>query len=378
MPLPLKYLNVNWVNGMKITREHLAGQDRAEDDKIKDVASAFLNRFSYGLLPIWPGEQYSFRADFKADNQKFLKASLFDLRAFTPGGARIEIAGPSNPVELQVDLTREIEASKKEESSWYYIVLSVDLFSREPCGQPDEMEEPPRFPFTAPAVRMQVIPVKELAASALLPYSLCIGKMLIRPEKIEILDDYLPPCMTLSSHNRLLVFHSKVEKFYNQMEINLLSIIGKIREKGQDSSLALSVLALAQGLLDYLSVNNLAVKWLLPGHPPLYLFENIACFARIMRNTIDSNTAAQKEELLNYFTNWSELKQGDLEKLLVFCINFEYKHLEIADHISQFSEFIQIMAILFSKLESLAFIGKKKETNIFVKEQTAKRSFLAD
>ncbi len=378
MPLPLKYLNVNWVNGMKITREHLAGQDRANDDKIKDVASAFLHPYCFGLLPVWPGESYSFRADFKVDNQRFLKASLFDLRAFTPGGARLEIAGSPNPQEWQVDLTRETEAAKKEENGWYYILLTVDLFAREPCGQPDEEEEPPRFPFTAPSFRMQVIPVKELSASALLPYSLCTGKMLIRPDKTEILDDYLPPCMALSSHNRLMLFHSKVEKFYNQMEINLLSIIGKIREKNQDSSLALSVLALAQSLLDYLSVNNLAVKWLLPGQPPLFLFENIACFARNLRNTIDSNTAAQKEELLNYFTNWSELKQGDFEKLLVYCINFEYNHLEIADSIDQFSEFVQIMATLFSKLESLAYIGKKKETNIFVKEQTVKRSFLAD
>jgi hypothetical protein len=46
--------------------------------------------------------------------------------------------------------------------------------------------------------------------------------------------------------------------------------------------------------------------------------------------------------------------------------------------IEQFSEFMQIIALLFDKLESLAYIGKKKETNIFVKEQTSKRSFLAD
>ena len=82
--------------------------------------------------------------------------------------------------------------------------------------------------------------------------------------------------------------------------------------------------------------------------------------------------------MLNYFTNWSELKQGDFEKLLVYCINFDYNHNEISNSIDEFSEFIQIIDTLFMKLESLAFIGKKKETNIFVKEQPSKRSFLAD
>ena len=89
--------------------------------------------------------------------------------------------------------------------------------------------------------------------------------------------------------------------------------------------------------------------------------------ARVIRNTIDSNSSANKEELLNYFTNWSELKQGDFEILLVYCINFEFRHFDILISMEQFSEFIQIIALLFDKLESLAYIGKKKETNIFVK-----------
>jgi hypothetical protein len=110
----------------------------------------------------------------------------------------------------------------------------------------------------------------------------------------------------------------------------------------------------------------------------LQLFENIASFARIIRNTIDTNTETKKEELLNYFTNWSELKQGDFEKLLVYCINFEYNHNDISNNLYQFSEFVKILATLFSKLESLAYIGKKKETNIFVKEETGKKSFLAE
>ena len=53
-------------------------------------------------------------------------------------------------------------------------------------------------------------------------------------------------------------------------------------------------------------------------------------------------------------------------------------HYEILNNVEQFSEFVQIMTALFAKLESLAYIGKKKETSIFVKEDKPKRSFLAD
>lgn len=378
MPAPLKYSNVNWINGMKIRKDHFIQQENAFDDKMKDVAACFLNGFNYGLLPTWGSKNTSSKMVMKISNQKFLNISISQFRALTQGGARIEILEDSSPVEFSVDLTGEIEASKKEENRIFFIMLTVDQFSKEPFGELETDEDPPRFPFTRPGLKVNLIPEKQVSREGIIPYSVFIGKILIGPGRVELFDEYLPACMTLKSHSRLISFHSTVEKFYNQMELNLLSIISKIKEKGQDSTLAQSVLTLAQNLLIFLSNNNLKLRWQLIDQPPLYLFENIASFGRIIRNTIDTNTAAHKEELLNYFTNWSELKQGDFEKLLVYCINFEYDHNEISVNIDQFSEFVQIMTSLFTKLESLAYIGKKKETNIFVKEQTAKRSFLAD
>ena len=41
-------------------------------------------------------------------------------------------------------------------------------------------------------------------------------------------------------------------------------------------------------------------------------------------------------------------------------------------------KFTDVIATLFNKLSILEYIGKKKDTNIFVKEQTGKKSFLAD
>jgi hypothetical protein len=378
MPAPLKYYNVNWINGMKIRKDHFIQQENAFEDRMKDVAACFLNGFNYGLLPTWGSKDTSSKVIMKISNQKFLNISISQFRALTQGGARIEILEDSHPVEFSVDLTGEIEASKKEENRIFFIMLTVDQFSKEPFGELEAHEDPPRFPFTRSGLKVNLIPEKQVSREGIIPYSVFIGKILIGPDRVELFDEYLPACMTLKSHSRLIIFHSTVEKFYNQMELNILSIISKIKEKGQDSTLAQSVLNLAQNLLSFLSNNNLKLRWQLIDQPPLYLFENIASFARIVRNTIDSNTAAHKEELLNYFTNWSELKQGDFEKLLVYCINFEYNHNEISVNIDQFSEFVQIMTSLFTKLESLAYIGKKKETNIFVKEQTAKRSFLAD
>jgi len=378
MPAPLKYHNVNWVNGMKIRKDHFIQQENAFEDKLKDDAACFLNSYNYGLLPIWGSNETSFKVITKISNQKFLNVSVFQLRALTQGGARIEILESNKPEEFSVDLTNEIEAGKKEENASFFIILTIDLFSKVPFGELETDEEPPRYPYSKSSLRVNLIPEKQVALEGVLPFSLFIGKIFIRPDRLELSEEYLPACMTLKSHNRLISIHSTIEKFYNQLELNFLSIIRKIKEKSQDSTLALSVLVLSQNLLGFISTNNLNIRWLIIDQPPLYLFENIAGFARLIRNTIDSNTDAQKEELLNYFTSWSELKQGDFEKLLIYCINFEYNHYDISNNIAQVSRFVQVITGLMTKLESLAYIGKKKETNIFVKEQTAKRSFLAD
>ena len=376
----MRHPNVNWVNGMKIKKEHFVLQDNACDDKIKDVAACFLNRFNYGLLPAVDATDVSFRVSLQMGNQNMLTVNVMQCRAVTYGGARVEITEAHRPQTFSVGMDNEIEEAKKGDAAHYYVALTVDLFNRQPFGNPDPDEEPPRYPYAAPACKVSLIKENDTSVRDRLPFSLFIGKLAFQPGAIEIIDDYIPACTSLNSHQKLIDFGVAVEKFYNQMEYNLVSIIRKIREKTQDSVLAESVLRLADKLIAFITANNLKVKWHLPDLPPIYLFENMATFARIVRNTIDSSTAANKEEMLNYFTNWSELKQGDFERLLVRCINFEYNHCEIANSVAEFTEFAQIMNALFEKLESLAYIGKKKETGIFVKEQTqgSKRSFLVD
>ena len=374
----MKYLNVNWENGMNIGKEHFIQQENAYTDKLNDACAIFLNNRNYGLVPIGFSSDSSVNVVIKVDNQKFLKTKIFSCRAVCQGGARIEILEEHQLPEMKTDLSQILESAEKGETSEYFVLLSVDPFNRQVAGELNAEEDPPRYPFTMPGYKVSVISEKVLSKEGIQPQSFFIGKLKIEKGIPEICDDYIPPCITVNSHLKVNRFYESTGKFFSQLELNLLSIIHKINEKNQDTKLAKSVFSLSEKLLQYISENHLRLQWEIPDLPPINLFIYIAGAARVIRNTIDSNSSSNKEELLNYFTNWSELKQGDFEKLLVYCVNFEYRHYDILYSVEQFSEFMQIIALLFDKLESLAYIGKKKETNIFVKEQTSKRSFLAD
>jgi hypothetical protein len=83
MPAPLKYYNVNWINGMKIRKDHFIQQENAFEDRMKDVAACFLNGFNYGLLPTWGSKDTSSKVIMKISNQKFLNISISQFRALT-------------------------------------------------------------------------------------------------------------------------------------------------------------------------------------------------------------------------------------------------------------------------------------------------------
>ena len=374
----MKHYHVNWQNGMNISKTHFLQMDNAFSYELTGTRAVFLNNRNYGLLPVNTGEVTSVKMVIKMDNQKFLKVKIFRCLAVTRGGGQFEITEEHQLPEMEKDISLELTQDSQTENNEFFILLTVDPFNRQSFGELNEDEDPPRYPYTMPGYRISVISADNLNREGIHPLSFFIGKMKIEQGVPEICDDYIPPCMTPGSHLKVNEFCEFTEKFFSQLELDLLSIIRKINEKNQDTNLAKSVFSLSENLLGYISANHLRLRYEIPDLPPIHLFMYIANAARVIRNTIDSASAASKEELLNYFTNWSELKQGDFEKLLVYCINFQYRHYDILFSIEQFGEFIQIIARLFDKLESLAYIGKKKETSIFVKEQKPGRSFLAD
>jgi hypothetical protein len=196
MPAPIRNSNVNWVNGMKIRKEHFIQQDNAMEDKLKDVAACFLNPNNYGLLPIWLNEGTSCKVTFQVGNQKNLDIIITHLRALTRGGARIEIIEDLSVKRFSLDISKELEAAKKEENGSYYIMLSIDLFNREPFGELAAEEEPPRYPYLAPSYKVNLISEKDVAKTGMESWSLFIGKISIKPDRLELSEDYIPACMS--------------------------------------------------------------------------------------------------------------------------------------------------------------------------------------
>lgn len=96
--------------------------------------------------------------------------------------------------------------------------------------------------------------------------------------------------------------------------------------------------------------------------------------ARIMKNTIDLRIGSGKEEMMNYLSEWCELKQGELESMLSNLANAEFNQNDVNKNILKIVQFVKVTSRLFETLSKLEFIGKRKESGIFVKEETIQQA----
>lgn len=373
-------LPVNWMDGMKVNKEHFIATDHNVTKQVKNIYSSFLNPFNYGLLLLNEGNPNPVKIHIAIDNQGFIHIKVMNCLAITQDGSRIEI----NELNYQRnELMAAIPGVKlnNEETGRQdcYLCLAVDLFERIPFGVPNPGETPPRLPGILPGYRLSVHQPDE-KNSIQAPNSLIIGKLVWIDNKPEMDENYIPPCQAIYSHPKLVEYHSQLIKIFGQIEIDVVDILNSIKNKKQGTSIAETVAEVSNAILYFIGVHMIEFRRMAKYYPPVFIFEQLSAFARTINNTINIQTPADREELYNYIQDWSNLKQGEFEKLLGSAIEYEYDHNDINNSISKMAPFVNAISKVFNTLSNLDFIGKKKDRQIFVKEQKEKpgNSFLVD
>lgn len=379
MPDKMKYFQVNWSDGMKINKSHFTSLENSISERINDALQTGITSYNYGLLPSPGAKEAPLKIILHLDNQQTLRIKVFECSAVTPGGNRIDIYETTDIKEFAVPMPETVYEIPQIRQEDVFVCLSINPFKPVPIGQVDPGEEPPRYPYTIPESKVHLIPESQLGKKESGLNLLLIGKIHVAEGGPELVRDYIPPCTSVLSHPALVSSHADFERFLGQMETDLVTIMRKIKDKEQTNVLAVTLASIAEPLLFYLSTGILAFRWKIPSQPPLLMFEYIAQGARIIKNSLDASSGKAKEELLNYFTEWCTISQGDFETMLLRTVNFDYDHSDIRKTLDIMTQYAEVISALFSKLSTLEYIGKKKETSIFVKEQTVnKKSFLAD
>lgn len=367
----LKHFPVNWINGMKINKDHFVAQDDGWKDAINDIAALNLSPVRYGVLPPSVAGENTFHIKTTIDNQNTLRVAVLSCNAITPGGIRIILPAMANSGQPDADgvpaTSFQFSASSGETTWW--IVLTVNPFEKKPAGSPDIDDSPPRYPFVLPSYTVQIISDSQLPQFINNPYALTIGKIFVSGNELRVEDEYIPPCFSISAHPDLVALYSEIDRFHGELETRCSQIVQKIFKKNQQNEISELVMFLCDRVVLFLGQSITNMRWTMIHESPVSLFAAIASLARVMKNSIDLRIGSGKEEMLNYLTEWCELKQGELESLLTGIANLRYDNNDINRNIEKIVVFVKVTSKLFETLSKLDFIGKRRDTGIFVKEE---------
>ncbi|WP_282057116.1 type VI secretion system baseplate subunit TssK [Maribacter luteus] len=358
----IKNFKINWVDGMKISKEHFQSLQNFAENSIKDAFVVRKGRYGHGLLAshLIGKNEYAINLDI----HKSLKVSITKLRAITTNGNRIEITENTPAVKEEI-VVAELADKDLEEG---YVLINLDTANPVPFGEQEPNEIPPRLPYLTNGHFFTFISAGDLIKTGLTANQLPIAKIQKESKGLSVAPDYIPPCLTLGAHESLVHFYNEAETFLKMTERNAILIVQKIMSKQSDNPIADAMQLVVDKAYVYLAQHITKVKWEEHDMHPKELLEILVSFARIFKGSVDISSPENKEQLFNYFGEWTDLKGGDYEKLFTDVINLQYNHNDIDQNLSVIKSFMQTIDRLFTVLTQIDYIGKRRDMGIFVNE----------
>ncbi len=364
----IKHFPVNWIEGMKINKNHFIELQNNIEDIVRDARNLETNDLNYGLLST--NLSRPFQYTISIDTHKELSIDIKLLKAVTPCGGRIEITDLTGAFLEKLELK---EVNLKENN--YYLLLNVDPYQRIPSGEQNMEEIPPRFPYATSKYTFTTALESDVNQNNIGPLQFPIAKFKASSDSYEILTDYIPPSVAINSHDSLIKFFENYDLFFKQIEFNSVQIIQKIKFRStteDENVIAIMVLEACNKSLQYVEKYIAMNKWAGYNAKPIEILSNTVGLARAIKNCFDTFSGDGKETLFNYFSEWTDIKSGDFERLFSDTINVKYKSYDINETLIQINSFMSKIDNLYSILNQLDYIGRKKDTGIFVNENILK------
>ena len=265
---PIKHYAVNWIDGMKISREHLVQQEDFIIDTIRDANSVGVNSFNYGLLPY--SDTYGDKRIFEIQSTATNDAQLIikKLSAVTLAGHRIEI----NDYKVNIrSLAKELDAESSESNGDYYILASVNPFDKVSFGDIDPEEIPPRHPFTKAHSKIELVETSLLSGGNSGGNYIILGKVALKSGIAQIDENFIPPCTSVESHPKLVEYYNQYSQSTSNLRLYAFKILQKVAHKNQNTELADNVKTICKTVIKHIGENYFQFKNMVYYQPPIYL-----------------------------------------------------------------------------------------------------------
>jgi sulfur relay (sulfurtransferase) DsrC/TusE family protein len=154
-------------------------------------------------------------------------------------------------------------------------------------------------------------------------------------------------------------------------------VVQKINSKTQTQQpnvMANNIQKISEKMLEQLVRQKTGYQWTLEKSAPIYLCISLLENIQYVHTVLQCYAEKDREEMLNYFAEWTDTQAGMLENQTLHCLQLSYNHYDISSGLNEIYRSYQTYLQIFQKLAQLEFIGKKKGQGIFVIEQEVRET----
>lgn len=347
----LNYLPINWVDGMKISKQQFLDLENFLLDQIRDSNSLGLTNYNFGILPSPEPGKESLACDINSE-----RVELYHCRAVTYAGARIEIVDLDDSALRQSvrQLMGDFEFSQAQE---WYLVVQVNPFERVPHGAPAPDTVPLRHLNAIPRYTLGIIPREQTSSPRIAAYALPIAKIRGGIGGVEVEKNYIPPCARLYSSGELVRIHQRIEQDLSFILDKSVLIVRKInyrRTRETINPLATDIYLLASRTMEFITDNLDAYRMLLPHQPPILFVEHFMRLARTERTAL--MLTQYKDYMLEYFRQYiRDFQYAVFDSAIEGLVQMTYNHFEIRQALDKVERLLEQLRVLFGSLATLDY-----------------------
>jgi hypothetical protein len=341
---------------------------------IARAAELGLTRHNYGLLPLRTASKLYNGIRINEHVTGNVEVQLYTCRAVTASGFLIDFDADEAggvPLIKSYSPSEDKNIRNRDIRKWD-IILAVDPFDCEPCGELDPDEHPPRHPDAESRYTLYVMPAGDIDTMDFGRHYLTIGRVRKDGDRYVVDGNYIPPCTSMSSHPELADYFNNFQSLLSSVEKSSKEIVARIHHRANKAELAVNIYKMCEDILRYIS--KIFFDFRNRGRilPPIDTVNYVSSLAHVCYVSLTMLSARHKEEVLKYFYEWTNVSPGSFEEMFAQTLEIIYEHDDIRAMMVRCETFLNTFAELWERLSRLEYIGQHKE-NIVVSEHRTEK-----
>ncbi len=363
----IKYLPLNWPNGLKLTGEHFIHTHCQLVESMQFIRSEQLRSDNYGIGEPLQGESESLSIELKGSNIDGAVIELKTCNALTRNGIPIvysrALYGDYVPrIEL-----RDIQGIDDDQS--FYVLLSSLPYNHHPVGVPNVEVIPLHHPFLLPEIQIQLFPLSESSPFFLSDESLIAGILRIKSGVVSLERNYIPPVQRIAYHHMLTRLRERVANGIRDLYASTMTIFRKNVSDGRRSLLVDNTFSLCQVLQDFHDSYLYEIDNLIEELPPHALIYRATILANKLSTALRTLPHKSYESLLQYYYEWTDITPSVLESTIGSVLSVQYNHADMYPAFSAVIDMLEVLEKVFRKMSELEYVGLIRE-NIIISDDS--------